>query len=103
MFDRENQPTWLKLVNLLAVVCIILLVFIPLADQPVWLTSLLLVLFVLIAGVNFAIQFRDLLFRKGESKSQTAEGLEQTGSEVIEDEEDASALHLRRRANGSDD
>lgn len=65
MFDRQNQPAWLKLVNLVAVLCIILIVFIPLREQPVWLTTLLLISFVLIAGVNFAIQFRDVLFRQG--------------------------------------
>lgn len=63
MFDRQHQPRWLKLVNLLAVLCIILLVFVPLGKQPVWMTSILLVLFVAIAGINFWIQFRDVLVR----------------------------------------
>lgn len=64
MFDRKKQPQWLKLVNLLAVLSIILLVFIPLRDQPVWITILLLVIFTGVAAINFTIQFQDILFNR---------------------------------------
>lgn len=82
MFDRKKQPQWLKLANLIAVLCIILLVFVPLRDQPVWATFLLLAIFVAVAAVNFAIQFRDVLFRTASEVPEESKNADVTEASV---------------------
>lgn len=97
MFDRQNQPTWLKLVNLLALLSLGAFIFTADSSRPAWAITAMVAIFLVAAALNFLIQFRDL-FGPSSNVAEESEQVQEAESDTTKlddvaehEDEDAAA------------
>ncbi|MCT4654738.1 MAG: hypothetical protein N4A65_02890 [Cohaesibacter sp.] len=64
LFNRHNQPIWLRVLNALTVLALCLFVFAYQAKLSSWPSFALIGFSVIAALINFIIHFRDILMRQ---------------------------------------
>lgn len=96
MFDRNNQPTWLKLLNACALVIIAVIVFLSPEQRTMPVIAIGLTLFAAIASINFVIQFRDLLAHRKSTNDHRSDDESDGGEE--DDPNDQEDLPSSKRA-----
>lgn len=76
MFDRQNQPVWLKLINVLALLCLCIFIFTADVSRSGWAIAIMVGIFLIAAALNFLIQFRDLFTGTSANKSRDGDTTE---------------------------